>query len=90
LKKKLAGAAIVVVLFAFGVLGMAGIVKMARASNAAQVQTAVDKSQAGTIVETMRTCVMQMSTQGMTSQGVDQAHRLCWNRAELVGKKHRE
>jgi len=68
---------------------MAGIIKVARASNTVQAAT-IDKGADSVVVETMRSCVLQMSSQGLTNQGVDQAHRMCWNRAELVGKTHKE
>lgn len=54
------------------------------------VAKALDLGSEQTVVQEMRTCVMQVSSQGLTTAGLDQAHRLCWNRAELVGKKHKE
>jgi hypothetical protein len=75
-------------------LALAGFyttMKLARASVAQQVEAgAVDKGTDGTIVETMRSCLVTVSTQGLTDAGVNQAYRLCWNRSELVGKKHKE
>lgn len=67
---------------------MASIIKMARASNAAQVVT-TDKGTDSVIVDTMRGCLVTVSSQGLTEAGVNQAYRLCWNRAELVGKTHK-
>jgi uncharacterized protein YecT (DUF1311 family) len=80
-----AAAAVVVVAATFG---MTSIIKMARASNAAQVVT-TDKGADSVIVETMRSCIVTVTTQGLTDAGVNQAYRLCWNRAELVGKTHK-
>lgn len=88
MKKKFllsAAAAVVVVAATFG---MTSIIKMARASNAAQVVT-TDKGADSVIVETMRSCIVTVTTQGLTDAGVNQAYRLCWNRAELVGKTHK-
>lgn len=88
MKKKflLSAAAAVVVVAA--TLGMTSIIKMARASNAAQVVT-TDKGADSVIVETMRSCLVTVTSQGLTDAGVNQAYRLCWNRSELVGKTHK-
>jgi hypothetical protein len=71
--------------------GFCATMKLALANSARQVETpTIDKGTAEVTIETMRSCVMQASAPGVTSAGLDQAHRLCWNRAELVGKKHKE
>jgi outer membrane murein-binding lipoprotein Lpp len=89
-KKFLVGAVMAgAVLLTFA--GFCGIMKMARASNQVQAEAATaDKGANDTIVETMRSCLVTVSTQGLTDAGVNQAYRLCWNRSELVGKKHKE
>lgn len=71
--------------------GFCGIMKMARASSHVQAEAATANKGADTvIVETMRSCIVTVTTQGLTDAGVNQAYRLCWNRAELVGKTHKE
>lgn len=88
MKKKFLLSAVAAVVVVAAVFGMGAIIKMARASNAAQVVT-TDKGADSVIVETMRSCIVTVTTQGLTDAGVNQAYRLCWNRAELVGKTHK-
>lgn len=87
-KKFLVNAAIAVTVVA-AFAGMVWIMKLSHASEVVKV-TAVDKGADSVIVETMRSCTVTITTQGLTDAGVNQAYRLCWNRAELVGKTHKE
>lgn len=89
MKKKFLVVAVYAVVVAAAVLAAIVVIKLARASNAVQVST-IDKGADTVIVETMRSCIITVTTQGLTDAGVNQAFRLCWNRAELVGKTHKE
>lgn len=87
MNKKSFVAVLAVIVVATG-LGLGGIIKLARASHAVPVPT-IDKGTDTAIVEGMRSCIVTVSTQGLTNAGIDQAYRLCWNRAELIGKTHK-
>lgn len=88
MKSKFLLSAAIAVMAVAAVFGVYGTLKMARASNATQAVT-VDKGTDSVIVEAMRSCLVTVTSQGLTDAGVNQAYRLCWNRAELVGKTHK-
>jgi hypothetical protein len=87
-KSFVAVVAVVAVVVAAVGLDRFAIAKIASASHAVQTTT-IDKGADTVIVDTMRTCIVTITTQGLTDAGVNQAFRLCWNRAELVGKTHK-
>jgi hypothetical protein len=88
-KKKFLVSAVLAVAVVASFATIVGVLKMTRASEAVKVAP-VDKGTDSVIVETMRSCIVTVTTQGLTDAGVNQAYRLCWNRAELVGKSHKE
>lgn len=89
MKKKFLGIVLVTIIIGVTFLGMATVIRSAQARNTPPT-TGGDKGADSVIVETMRSCIITVASQGLTNQGVDQAYRLCWNRAELVGKTRKE
>ena len=89
--KKFLVVAAIAVMTPLVLAGFYTTMKLARASSNLQGEvSAVNKGADTAIVEAMRSCIVTVSTQGLTNAGIDQAYRLCWNRAELVGKTHKE
>jgi len=71
------------------IVGAAAIVAVQERKAVAQEQAhANSPEQALKIVQSMRSCLEVGDASARTAGEKDQLYRQCWNRAELIGKKH--